>query len=299
MRWVARRRWAQVAIVWEDGIGSVGTLRYGELQTQADRLNHALRRLGLQRGQRVAVVMPQRPETAIAHMALYQLGAVAIPLSIRPPWSPRAAWARPGAGRRLHGPGLHESWLSCSGLGGRCPAPGRHFRRRLGPRRQRQLAHAPDVGLGDDAVGARDRGLLHAVLLQSQLVDLAHLLPLVLDIMKAKPGCVITDVARPLDLPADEVAKRPDVLVIESGEIQPTGKVKVKNIGLPPGVVCACLAKTIVLVLEGRFENDTIGRAIGCGREEGGTGARPWRRRRRHPPPRPRRASAARHRVDR
>ena len=45
----------------------------------------------------------------------------------------------------------------------------------------------------------------------------------VLDIMKVKPGCVITDVARPLDLPPSEVAKRPDVLVIESGEIQLPG----------------------------------------------------------------------------
>ena len=34
------------------------------------------------RGDRVAVVMPQRPETAVAHMALYQLGAVAMPLSM-------------------------------------------------------------------------------------------------------------------------------------------------------------------------------------------------------------------------
>ncbi len=31
----------------------------------------------------------------------------------------------------------------------------------------------------------------------------------ILDIMKVKPGCVITDVARPLDLPPEEVAKRP------------------------------------------------------------------------------------------
>jgi hypothetical protein len=84
----------------------------------------------------------------------------------------------------------------------------------------------------------------------------------VLDIMKVKPGCVITDVARPLDLPPDEVAKRPDVLVIESGEIQLPGEVKMKNIGLPPGVVYACLAETIVLALEGRFENFTVGRAI-------------------------------------
>ncbi|PWB60979.1 MAG: dehydrogenase [Betaproteobacteria bacterium] len=84
----------------------------------------------------------------------------------------------------------------------------------------------------------------------------------ILDIMKVKPGCVITDVARPLDLPAEEVAKRPDVLVIESGEIQLPGKVSMKNIGLPKGVAYACLAETIVLALEGRFENFTVGRNI-------------------------------------
>ena len=84
----------------------------------------------------------------------------------------------------------------------------------------------------------------------------------VLDITLVKPGCVITDVARPLDLPASEVAKRPDVLVVESGEIRLPGKVTMKNIGLPPGVVYACLAETIVLALEGRFETYTIGRQI-------------------------------------
>jgi len=84
----------------------------------------------------------------------------------------------------------------------------------------------------------------------------------VLDIMKVKPGCVITDVARPLDLPPEEVARRPDVLVIESGEIRLPGDVSMKNIGLPKGVAYACLAETIVLALEGRFENFTVGRAI-------------------------------------
>jgi len=73
---------------------------------------------------------------------------------------------------------------------------------------------------------------------------------------------VITDVARPLDLPPDEVAKRPDVLVIESGEILLPGKVSMKNIGLPRNVAYACLAETIVLALEGRFENFTVGRNI-------------------------------------
>jgi len=84
----------------------------------------------------------------------------------------------------------------------------------------------------------------------------------VLDIMLAKPGCVITDVARPLDLSPEDVAKRPDVLVIESGEVRLPGDVRMKNIGLPPGVAYACLAETIVLALEGRFENYTVGRAI-------------------------------------
>ena len=83
----------------------------------------------------------------------------------------------------------------------------------------------------------------------------------ILDIMKVKPGCVITDVARPLDLPASDVAKRPDVLVIESGEIDLPTKVKgLKSIGLPPNVIYACLAETIVLALEGRFEVFTVGR---------------------------------------
>jgi len=84
----------------------------------------------------------------------------------------------------------------------------------------------------------------------------------VLDIMQVKPGCVITDVARPLDISAQDVAKRPDVLVIESGEIFLPGNVRMKDIGLPKGIAYACLAETMVLALEGRFENFTLGRNI-------------------------------------
>jgi predicted amino acid dehydrogenase len=84
----------------------------------------------------------------------------------------------------------------------------------------------------------------------------------VLDIMAVKPGCVITDVARPLDLSAEDVAKRPDVLVIESGEIELPGVVRMKNIGLPANVAYACLAETVVLALEGRYETFTVGRNI-------------------------------------
>lgn len=80
-------RWARetpeaVAIVHETEGGELTALTYAALQREADRLSHALRALGVRRGDHVALVMPQRPETAIAHIALYQLGAVAMPLAM-------------------------------------------------------------------------------------------------------------------------------------------------------------------------------------------------------------------------
>jgi acetyl-CoA synthetase len=79
-------RWARltpqaVAVIAERDSGEVTRTTYVQLQQQADALSHALRRLGVQRGDRVAIVMPQRVETAVAHLAVYQLGAVAMPLS--------------------------------------------------------------------------------------------------------------------------------------------------------------------------------------------------------------------------
>ena len=88
---VCSRRWARskpkaMAIIHETEAGfpqgPVARLSYGELQRQANRLSRALSALGVRRGDRVAVVMPQRPETAVAHIALYQMGAVAMPLSM-------------------------------------------------------------------------------------------------------------------------------------------------------------------------------------------------------------------------
>ena len=54
---------------------------YAALQGDARRLSNALGSLGVTRGDRVAVVMPQRPQTAVALMAVFQMGAIAVPLS--------------------------------------------------------------------------------------------------------------------------------------------------------------------------------------------------------------------------
>jgi acetyl-CoA synthetase len=58
------------------------TLTFAELQLMANALSNLLVSLGVKRGDRVAIVMPQRFETAVAYMAVFQLGAVAMPLSI-------------------------------------------------------------------------------------------------------------------------------------------------------------------------------------------------------------------------
>ncbi|NML14965.1 acyl-CoA synthetase [Azohydromonas caseinilytica] len=79
-------RWARdtpeaIAIRQVSADGSVQTCSYAQLQRDANRLSHALRRLGVARGDRVAIVLPQRIETAVAHMAVHQLGAIAMPLT--------------------------------------------------------------------------------------------------------------------------------------------------------------------------------------------------------------------------
>lgn len=73
---------ARVAIHYEDEDGDSASFSYAWLDEQAGRLANVLRDLGVGKGDRVAIILPQRPETAVAHIACYRLGAVAMPLSI-------------------------------------------------------------------------------------------------------------------------------------------------------------------------------------------------------------------------
>jgi predicted amino acid dehydrogenase len=78
-----------------------------------------------------------------------------------------------------------------------------------------------------------------------------------------QPGSVICDVARPRDVSAMVSAVRNDILVIDGGMVDVPGPVDFHfNFGFPPGKAYACMAETITLALEGRFEDYTLGKNI-------------------------------------
>ncbi|MDH3693138.1 MAG: AMP-binding protein [Gammaproteobacteria bacterium] len=70
-----------IALVFERSDGSLQTFSYRELDDAATRFAIGLRNLGVARGYRVAIHSAQRPETIIAHLASYKLGAIATTIS--------------------------------------------------------------------------------------------------------------------------------------------------------------------------------------------------------------------------
>jgi acetyl-CoA synthetase len=78
-QWAAER--SRLALLWEDESGATARLTFDDVQKAANRLSNALHGLGVKRGDRVALLLPQRPETAIAYIAIFQMGAIALPLS--------------------------------------------------------------------------------------------------------------------------------------------------------------------------------------------------------------------------
>jgi fatty aldehyde-generating acyl-ACP reductase len=78
-----------------------------------------------------------------------------------------------------------------------------------------------------------------------------------------QPGSVVCDVARPRDVSAMVAAVRDDILVIDGGMVDVPGPVDFHfNFGFRPGKAYACMAETMALALEGRFEDYTIGKEI-------------------------------------
>src|SRR5215470_13426602 len=80
-RW-AEREPERLAIVHARADGRDEEITYGWLRETSNRLANALRGHDIARGDRVAILLPQSPEVAAIHVAIYKLGAVALPLAI-------------------------------------------------------------------------------------------------------------------------------------------------------------------------------------------------------------------------
>ena len=78
-----------------------------------------------------------------------------------------------------------------------------------------------------------------------------------------RAGSVVCDVARPRDVSAMVAAERDDILVIDGGMVDIPGLVDFHfDFGFPEGKAYACMAETMALALEGRFEDYTLGKDI-------------------------------------
>ena len=138
------------------------------------------------------------------------------------------------------------------------------------------------IGRRQDALEElRDRLKVHArsELIVSTKMDVLKDAQLILTVTSAihdviqpehlQPGSVICDVARPRDVSAMVARVRDDILVIDGGMVDVPGPVNFHfNFGFPPGKAYACMAETIALALEGRFEDYTLGKHLTRARVE-------------------------------
>jgi fatty aldehyde-generating acyl-ACP reductase len=104
---------------------------------------------------------------------------------------------------------------------------------------------------------------MHSVSIAQLILTVTSALHDVIDPGDLQAGSVVCDVARPRDVSAMVAGARNDILVIDGGMVDVPGPVDFHfNFGFPPGKAYACMAETMVLALEGRFEDYTVGKDI-------------------------------------
>jgi len=77
-------KWAEdkhrLCLIYEDEAGNIEKFSFWEIKNLSNQLANALRELGVARGERIAILLGQVPETVVSHVAAYKLGAIALPL---------------------------------------------------------------------------------------------------------------------------------------------------------------------------------------------------------------------------
>jgi acetyl-CoA synthetase len=72
----------RLAMVWEDWRGEERRISFGELQDTSNRFANALEAIGVERGDRVATLLPSLPETAAVFLGTYKRAAVLLSMSV-------------------------------------------------------------------------------------------------------------------------------------------------------------------------------------------------------------------------
>src|SRR5450432_3408368 len=80
-RWAAQEP-DRLAILHVHPDGREDAISFSVLRVTSNRLANVLRAHGVARGDRVAILLPQAPEVAASHIAIYKLGAIALPLAV-------------------------------------------------------------------------------------------------------------------------------------------------------------------------------------------------------------------------
>ena len=111
----------RIALIDDIG-GEAATMNYRGLAERSNALANAMRALGVSRGDRVALLLPQSFETAISHVAIYKLGAIAVPLALL--FGRRGAGVPTADGRGVGGGDqpcrAWPSWRRCARACRRC-----------------------------------------------------------------------------------------------------------------------------------------------------------------------------------
>jgi len=129
-------------------------------------------------------------------------------------------------------------------------------------RRERTLQRVRErcENYGTEIITSTDLSRLHEA---DVILSVSSAIGPIIEPEHLKPGAVVCDAAVPADVSARVKRERDDVLVIEGGMVEVPGPVNFNfNFGYPRGKAYACMAETMALALEGRFEDYTVGRLI-------------------------------------
>ena len=104
---------------------------------------------------------------------------------------------------------------------------------------------------------------IHPIKQAHLIITVTSALDTIIEPQHLRQGAVVCDVARPRDISRQVAEQRPDVLVIEGGMVKVPGDVDFGfNFGFPPQMAYACMAETMALTLERRYESFTLGKDI-------------------------------------